>query len=145
MLKKIISIIGLTCLMTSPLALIITPSARAGDVGVSCADCPSYSAKFSIEDETGYEDPNVTIPYEVRWGNKGQWKSFGVSKARGKVHSYPLGESPNGRVPQPYIRFKFNDPNQQVYTVYKVQFHAVGYGGFGGRKDTTEPKPYAFR
>jgi hypothetical protein len=144
MLKKIIQLFSLTCLISSPLAVITTPSAHSGEVGVSCADCPSYRASFSIEDEID-SAPNVSAPYEVRWGNKGKWKQFSVYPGRGKVHSYPLGENPKGKVPQPYIRFNFNDPNNRVYTVHKVNFYAVGYTGYGGRENTTKPKPYAFR
>jgi hypothetical protein len=143
MLKKIVQLFSLTCLLTSPLVIISTPSAHAGEAGVSCADCPSYRASFSIENELGYSDPNLPAQYEVRWGNKGNWKIFYVYPGRGKEHYYPLGEDPRGKVPQPYIRFKFEDG--QPHTVHKLNFYAVGYAGYGAQKNMTRPKPYSFR
>ena len=122
------------------LAGLATPSS-AEEVGTSCADCPNYSAAYSIENATG-----VAIRYQYRWGNKHAWKSMTLLSGYTETHSYPLGEDKHGKVPTPYVRFdKYGGDTLTQWQEYKIPFYAVGYAGFGPVRDTTEPKPYFFQ
>lgn len=123
--------------------LMLAPGlAQAEPLGSSCSDCPSYRGAFSITNNTG-----VPIHYQVRWGSKHEWKSITLQSGYQETHSYPLGEDKHARVPTPYIRFDRigGDGGAVTWQEYKMQFHAVGYAGYGPKKNTTEPKPYVFR
>jgi hypothetical protein len=102
----------------------------------SCSDCPSYSGAFSISNSTGQ-----TIHYQMRWGTTNAWKSFTLENGRIKTHSYPMGTSRNTVIPIPYVRF---DAIGQTLE-YWMQFHAVGYAGYGTYVDPTQPKRYHFK
>jgi hypothetical protein len=123
-------------------ALGVAPiQAVAEDVGTSCADCPNYSGAFSIENSTG----NV-IHYEFRWGDKHPWKKMALASGMTEVHSYPLGDDKNRKVPTPYVRFdRVGGDHQVTFQEYKIQFHAIGYAGYGPAENKTRPKPYVFR
>jgi hypothetical protein len=126
------------------LAIVLVCPVIAGGqerVGTSCADCPNYSGAFSIENATG-----VTIPYQYRWGDKHPWKSISLSSGRTETHSYPLGENRNGRAPTPYIRFDWiAGDSHSTLKEYRMEFHAIGYAGYGPRTHTTAPKRYFFK
>jgi hypothetical protein len=119
----------------------LSPIAALAEVGTSCEDCPNYKGAYSIENTTG-----VTIHYEYRWGDKQPWKKMTLRSGVIETHSYPLGDDPNKRVPTPYVRFdRIGGDNGVTLQEYKMQFHAVGYAGFGANQNRTEPKPYVFR
>lgn len=127
--------IGLAVLATAMFA----PAAER--VGTSCADCPNYSGAFSIENTTG-----VPISYQYRWGNQHPWKKMVLGTGRVETHSYPLGENPQGRAPTPYVRFdRIGGDGRVTLQEYRMQFHAIGYAGFGPRVNTTKPKQYFFK
>jgi hypothetical protein len=132
--------LGLRSAMAAIIALV--PIAVPAQVGTSCADCPNYSGAFSIENGTG-----TTIHYQYRWGNKHEWKRMALGSGAIEIHSYPLGEDPNKQVPTPYVRFDRigGDGNQVTWQEYKMEFHAVGYAGFGPKQNKTEPMRYVFR
>jgi hypothetical protein len=141
MLKKITLIASSAILLASPLTFINAPSAHSESVGTSCADCPSYSGSFSIENST-----NTTVSYQVRWGNKHQWKKMVLASGQTMKHSYPLGENPHAKVPQPYVRFdNVGGDGRITLTEYKMKFHATGYAGYGPKVNTTQPKAYFFQ
>jgi|GraSoiStandDraft_5_1057265.scaffolds.fasta_scaffold72808_2 hypothetical protein len=126
---------ALTFGLTAPL------SGKAEPIGTSCADCPSYSGAFSINNQTGQ-----TIKYQVRWGQKNNWKNIVLENGRIETHSYPLGDNPNGRAPAPHVRFDniVNDGRNTMQD-YHMQFRTVGYAGFGPKVNRSEPKRYFFR
>lgn len=108
-------------------------------VGTSQADLPTYRGAYSIENTTG-----VTIPYEYRWGNKGEWKKMSLRSGHTETHWYPLGQ--DGKAPIPYVRFdRIGGDNAVTSKEYKMQFRAIGYAGYGPRENKTEPMRYVFR
>jgi hypothetical protein len=130
------------CFAGAMAALIaLAPIAAPAQVGTSCADCPNYSGAFSIENTTG-----ITIHYEYRWGDKHAWKKMTLGSGHIETHSYPLGEDRNKKVPTPYVRFdRIGGDGKVTFQEYQVEFHAVGYAGFGPKQNKTEPKRYVFR
>lgn len=121
--------------------IVLVPIAAPAQIGVSQADLPSYRGAYSIENKTG-----VTIPYEYRWGNKGEWKKMSLRSGAVETHWYPLGDDRNKKVPTPYIRFdRVGGDNSVTFQEYKMQFYAIGYAGYGPRENKTEPKRYVFR
>lgn len=119
----------------------LVPIAAPAQVGTSCADCPNYSGAFSIENSTG-----ITIHYQYRWGDKHEWKKMALASGVIETHSYPLGEDRHKQVPTPYVRFdRIGGDNKVTFQEYKMQFHAVGYAGYGPKQNKTEPKRYVFR
>jgi len=134
--KQAMPILTLALAMTTPILV-------EGDerVGTSCADCANYRGAFSIENETG-----VTIRYQVKWGDSHPWKSISLDSGRIETHSYPLGENRNGRAPTPYVRFdRVGGDGRFTPMEYRMQFHAVGYAGYGSRANNTAPKKYYFK
>jgi hypothetical protein len=139
-MKRILSTISLAMAVMF-LAQIAAPAQEP--VRSSCADCPYYKGGFSIENNTG-----VAITYYVRWGNKSQWKEMRLESGKIMTHRYPLGYDPNATVPTPYVRFDRIGGDGANFTeqVYKMEFYAVGSGGYGPpTRNTTEPKRYVFR
>jgi hypothetical protein len=128
------------CTIVLGLGLISPMAAQTEPLGTSCADCPSYKGAYTIENKT-----HITINYQYRWGDKHPWKDASLGKGMINTHSYPLGEDQNAKVPTPSVRFD-RIGGDAVYTAddYRMDFHAVGYGGYGSHKNTTEPKPYYF-
>jgi hypothetical protein len=126
------------------LALVLTTSTTAWSqerVGTSRADLPNYSGAFSIENPTG-----VTIPYEVKWGDRSSWKSISLRSGHTETHSYPLGEDRNARPPTPYVRFdRIGGDNRVTPKEYRMQLHVVGYAGFGPNANNAQPKKYYFK
>ena len=126
-----------------PLALALTTPMVAPSqehIGTSCADCPNYSGAFSIENETG-----VTVPYDYKWGD-GPWKRMSLRSGHTERHSYPLGEDRRARVPTPYVRFdRIGGDGRYTPKEYRMEFYAIGYGGFGAKTNNTEPKKYYFK
>lgn len=116
-------------------------TARADEkIGTSCADCPSYEAAFSIANDTG-----VLIHYQVRWGDRNDWKRINLAPSHMETHRYPLGGSAQGRAPVPFVRFDdVADGNRTTFKEYRIEFHAVGYAGYGPKANKTEPKRYHF-
>jgi hypothetical protein len=124
------------------LALVSTaPMIARGQVGTSCADCPNYSGAFSIENQTG-----VTVPYQVRWGNKHPWQNISLASGRIETHRYPLGDNKNAKVPTPYVRFdSIGGDGRFTAKEYRMEFYAVGYAGYGPQANTVQPKRYFFK
>jgi hypothetical protein len=124
------------------LALALTaPAALAEQIGTSCADCPNYNGAYSIENTTG-----VTIRYQYRWGSKRPWKKMTLASGYIETHSYPLGEDRRAKVPTPYVKFdSYGGDAGYQKKEYRMQFHAVGYAGYGPTVDRTQPKRYVFR
>jgi hypothetical protein len=109
-------------------------------IGTSCEDCPNYSGAYSIENATG-----ITIQYQYRWGNKHEWKTMTLANGRIMKHSYSLGGDPHKQVPTPYVRFdRIGGDSNVTIQEYRIQFHAVGYAGYGAPQNKTEPKRYVF-
>jgi len=123
------------------LALVITTAIAAGSqerVGTSCADCPSNSGAFSIENQTG-----VTVNYQVKWGESRPWKSISLASGRVETHSYPLE---NGKAPTPYVRFdRIGGDGAFTPKEYRMGFYSIGYAGFGARANNSGPKKYFFK
>ena len=116
-------------------------AASAEQTGTSCADCPSYSGAFSVENNTGR-----TIHYEYRWGENHPWKKMSLASGIVETHSYPLGDDVHGRAPVPFVRFdRIGGDNGVTWREYRMQFHAVGYAGFGPAQNRARAKPYVFR
>ena len=110
-------------------------------VGTSCADCPAYSGAYTIENATG-----ITIHYQYRWGNSSEWKRMTLGSGATEKHFYPLGADPNKKVPTPYVRYdRVGGDSGVTLQEYKMEFHAVGYAGYGPRQNRTQPKRYVFR
>jgi hypothetical protein len=119
--------------------LVLVPVAAQEHVGTSQADLPSYRGAYSIENKTG-----VTIPYEYRWGNKGEWKKMSLRSGAIETHSCPLGQ--DGKAPIPYVRFdRIGGDSSVTIKEYRMKFHAVGYAGYGPRENKAEPMRYVFR
>ena len=127
-----------------PLVLALTAVTVASGqerTGTSRADLPSSRGAFSIENTTG-----VTIPYQVKWGEDGQWKSISLRSGHTETHSYPLGEERNAKAPRPYVRFdRIGGDGRVTLKEYHMEFHRVGYAGFGPNTNNTEPKRYYFK
>ena len=63
-----------------------------------------------------------------------------------ETHRYPLGENAAGRAPTPFVRFDdLADGNHVTFKEYRMEFHAVGYAGYGPKANKTEPKRYHFQ
>lgn len=122
-------------------ALIALVSVAAQErVGTSQADLPNYRGAYSIENKT-----RVTIPYEYRWGNKGEWKRMTLKSGAIETHWYPLGEDRNKKAPTPYVRFdRIGGDNSVTFKEYRMQFRAIGYAGYGPRENKSEPMRYVF-
>jgi len=127
-----------------PLALVLTTVSIARSqerVGTSRADLPSSRGAFSIENATG-----VTIPYQVKWGENGQWKPISLRSGHTETHSYPLAVDRNATAPRPFVRFdRIGGDGRFTAKEYYMQFHRVGYAGFGPNTNNTEPKKYYFK
>ena len=123
------------------LIALVPIAAPAQGVGTSCADCPNYLGAYTIENTTG-----ITIHYQYRWGNKHEWKKMALGSGAIERHWYPLGEHSNTRVPTPYVRFdRIGGDDSVTLQEYRMEFHAIGYAGYGPRVNKTEPKRYFFR
>jgi len=121
--------------------LALVPIAALAQVRTSCDDCPHYSGAYSIENNTG-----TTIHYQYRWGDTHEWKRMTLASGAVETHSYPLGEDPHMRVPTPYVRFdRIGGDNNVTFKEYKMEFYAIGYAGYGPKKNQTQPKRYVFR
>ena len=129
-------------ILTLALVLATSTTTRSQErVGTSRADLPNYSGAFSIENPTG-----VTIPYEVKWGDRSSWKSISLRSGHTETHSYPLGEDRNARPPTPYVRFdRIGGDNRVTPKEYRMQLHVVGYAGFGPNANNAQPKKYYFK
>jgi hypothetical protein len=135
------SLRGLLYLGAFGLVLATPLSVRAETIGTSCADCPSYKGAYLIANETG-----ETVRYQYRWGQKSEWKRAVLQTGRVMTHSYPIGESRNGKAPSPYVRFDNRGGDGQVtMKEYDIDFMAVGYAGYGSRVNNSQPKKYFFR
>lgn len=128
----VLGVAGLSLWAASPAVSLAGPE----DVGTSTADLPSLSGMFAISNDTGH-----TIHYFVRWGD-GKWKEITLATSRRQWHSHVLDD--NGRAPTPEVRFDGVDHNHKRVT-YKMEFFAVGYGGYGPAPDQTQAKEYDFR
>jgi hypothetical protein len=127
-----LSLLSLTLVLATPLV------ARGQSIGTSCADCPSLSAAFSIENKTG-----VTIRYQVKWGDDGPWKSVTLETNHVETHTFPLDG--RGRAPGPHVKYdRIGGDGAFTPKVYHLGFYAVGYSGYGGRANNKEPKKYYF-
>jgi hypothetical protein len=116
-------------------------AAFSEEVGTSCEDCPSYRGAFSIENNSG-----ATIHYEYRWGDNHSWQRMTLHSGRVETHWYALGSDPHKKVPTPYVRFdRIGGDKGVTLKEYRMQFHAVGYAGYGAPRNETKPKRYAFR
>jgi hypothetical protein len=95
--------------------------------------CRNYKAAFSIENTTG-----VTIPYQISWGNKSDWKSAWVSNGTIKTHSIGLNNDNTARTP--FIRFDVftGDGNRSTPKPFRLKLNYVGCAGY-------LPKSYEFR
>jgi hypothetical protein len=131
-------------ILTLQLAVVLTGATIAHGqerVGTSCADCPNYNGAFSIENSTG-----VTIPYEYKWGDNHPWKRMSLRSGQIETHSYPLGDNRNGRAPRPYVRFdRIGGDGRYTPKEYHMEFHAIGYSGYGPKANNTQPKRYYFK
>lgn len=126
-------------LLTGPVAATRAEGHRE-QIATSCEDCPSYSGAFSITNETG-----VPIKYQVRWGDHSKWGRIILQTGHVETHRYPLGADPATRVPTPFVRFDDVGGDKEVsFHEVRMQFHAVGYAGYGPKANTTEPKHYHF-
>ena len=86
--KPALFLLSLALMLTTPTL------ARSQNVGTSWPTVQISSAKFSIENKTG-----VTIQYQVKWGDNGEWKSISLDNRHVETHSYPLGQT--GKAPLP--------------------------------------------
>ena len=63
-----------------------------------------------------------------------------------ETHTFPMGEDRNRKLPTPYIRFdRVGGDKTVTFQEYKMQFHAVGYAGYGPATNKAEPMRYIFR
>jgi hypothetical protein len=133
---------SLTVSMLSLALLLTAPAIGASQerVGTSCADCPDLRAAFSIENATG-----ITLHYQVKWGQSREWKSTTLVSGHVMKHSYPLDAG--GKAPAPYIRYDSVGGDGAAFTAqeYHLQFHAIGYAGYGPAANTSTAKQYVFR
>lgn len=130
---------GITFGITMTGLITLVSIAAQERVGTSQADLPNYRGAYSIENKT-----SVTIPYEYRWGNKGQWKKMSLRSGVVETHFCPLGQ--DGKAPIPYIRFdRIGGDNSVTVKEYRMEFHAIGYAGYDPGQNKTEPKRYVFR
>jgi hypothetical protein len=137
-MKKLLQL----CVGGAMAALIaLAPIAAAQErTGTSQADLPNYSGAYTIENATG-----ITIYYDYRWGNKSEWKTMALRSRATEKHSYPLGADRNAKAPTPYVRFdRIIFDNGVTFQEYKMEFHAVGGGGYGATENKTGPKRYVF-
>lgn len=110
-------------------------------IGTSQADLPDYIGAYTIENATG-----ITIYYDYRWGNKSQWKRMALRSGATERHFYHLGADRNAKAPTPYVRFdRIGGDNGVTFQEYRMEFHAIGYAGYGPRENKTEPRRYVFR
>ena len=133
--KSGLAVLAVLTLMNVPMQTV-----RAEEIGTSCADCPSYDGAFSISNDTG-----ALIHYQMRWGNRANWKRIELPTGRLETHRYPLGSDAAGRAPIPFVRFDdVADDHRVTFREYRMEFHAVGYAGYGPKVNRTEPKRYHF-
>jgi hypothetical protein len=128
----------LSMLALAFLLLIPAIAAAQEEVGTSCADCPSYTGAFAIENGT-----RTTLHYQVKWGRDHAWQSMTLEPGHTKTHSHPLDG--NQKAPAPYIRYD-NIGGDGAFTAqeYHLAFRKVGYAGYGAPRNTATPKQYVF-
>ena len=109
-------------------AFAAAPSASAEEMGSTCADCPTYKGKYSVENTALF-----TIEYQYRWGKDQEWRTVVLSSGARKTHSKFLGYDSEERIPRPYVRWR--KTNGDWSQVHKMNFFAVvADPGYGGKK-----------
>ena len=130
---KIVSIIalGLSAVVVSA---IVPEPAQASLTVVPRKDTSDDVGMFAIHNPT-----RVAITYQVKWGNKGEWKSFTVAPGKLRRHWYNLDQ--NHRAPSPYVRFDNTGGDGRITrSTYHVKFRTI----VGGSDGQGTPKDYVF-
>lgn len=60
----------------------------------------NWYASLSIENPT-----NVTLNYQLRWGDNAEWKNFSVPPNQLITHTYRYEQPNQNSSPRPYVRF----------------------------------------
>jgi hypothetical protein len=127
------TIIAITSFAAAP------TTASSEPQGSVCSDCAVLYAAFSIANNTG-----LTVPYQVKWGKNGKWRTVYLANGYVETHTYPLNRK--GRAPQPYVRIDaVAGDSQDSWVTYKLDFMAIGYTGYNSSDDEGEPMPYAIQ
>ena len=117
----------------------VAPAAAQEKVGTSTSDESVNYAAFSIHNST-----TGTLYYQVRWGEKGQWKETKILTGQTYEHRYRLNAK--GEFFGPQIRFdRVVGDNKYTNEYYDLDTKQISKGGFGppGRGGT--PKAYVFK
>ena len=129
-----------TLIASAALALAFAPAARAAEpVGTSTADAASLQGEFVIVNPS-----DVTIHYQVKWGEKGEWKSYSVKPGFERRHWHPLNAQ--NKAPAPFVRFDNEGGDGKVTnTELHVKFGRVGYTGYNAVGYVNEAIRYQFK
>jgi hypothetical protein len=119
-------------------ALLMTASAHAEEVGTSQADLPRLVGKFVIHNQTG-----VTLSYTLKWGRNGAAKVYALESGKIYEHRHSLE---NNRAPAPYIQYDYVvGDGQKTYKTIELDFGKAGYAGYGPTGYIDEAFHYHFR
>jgi hypothetical protein len=126
-------------LTTRTLALGLLTLAAAG-FAPTTAIAADDRGGFVVHNDTG-----VTIRYQVKWGEKGDWKSQTLESGYQLTHSIALK---NGKAPRPYVRFdNYGGDGKVSTTEYHVNFGPQVYiaNGHGTTAVTDRMWHYEFQ
>jgi hypothetical protein len=128
-----------TLLAAALLTAALSPVTAADEkVGTSTADAATLQGEFVVHNTTA-----TAIHYQVKWGQKGEWKSFTVKPGFEYRHWHPLKA---GKAPAPYVRFDNEGGDGRVtYTELYMKFGQVGYAGYGPKGHVNEAWHYDFK
>ena len=77
---------------------------------------------------------NVTIHYQMKWGEYGTWKSFTLEPGDVGYHAWPYSYANEDRSPIPYVRFDGDLGPGFDFKEYSLKPYAVAYAGVDGAK-----------
>ncbi len=127
--------------LIATLALVLTvgvPATAAEKVGTSTADAPNLQGEFVVHNPT-----SITLNYQVKWGSKGEWKSYSVRPGYERRHWHPLDS--NNKAPTPSVRYDNEGGDGKVtHTEVRMKFGKVGYAGYGPKGYANEAWHYEF-
>lgn len=132
--RTLIAALAVTTLATT------VPSVAAEKTGTSTADAASLQGEFVVENPT-----DQPIPYQMKWGSKGEWKSYTLEPGHRRRHWYPLDGK--GEAPIPYVRWDNDggDGSKVTTTTQEVNFGRVGYTGYNAKGNVNEAIHYQFK
>jgi hypothetical protein len=117
-------------------------TSQAGEPkGYTTSDAASLKGAFVIHNPSNHPKQG----YQVKWGDKGEWKTFTLRPGESYTHSYPLDKK--GMAPIPYVRWDsvVDDGKKVTKTEQEVDFGRVGYTGYNSKGNVNKAWHYDFQ